>query len=58
MPFNPNASYPVRWWNNPRVLPKGAAVVFNPNAHYDNGVRVKAWVLRSGGGSSGIVLVG
>ena len=27
MSFSPNAHGPVRWWNNPRFLPKGAAVV-------------------------------
>lgn len=44
MSFNPYAHGPVRWYKNPRVLPKGAAVV----VEFDNGDRVKAWVLQKG----------
>ena len=42
MSFNPYAHGPVRWYNNPRVLPEGAAVV----VEFDNGNRVWGWVLQ------------
>ena len=44
MSFNPYAHGPVRWYNNPRVLPKGAAVV----VEFDNGDRIKGFVLQKG----------
>ena len=42
MSFDPDAHGVIKWWNHPRVLPKGAAVV----VEFDNGNRVWGWVLQ------------
>ena len=49
MPFNLPLFYPdahgvIKWWNHPKVLPTGAAVV----VAFDNNDRVWGWVLEKG----------
>ena len=42
--FYPDAHGVIKWWNHPKVLPTGAAVV----VEFDNNDRVWGWVLQKG----------